>query len=50
MLSVTVEDVKVRFSEILKVNVFQDPYLNETTWVDLFRYKAYRLQEIMISK
>ena len=31
------EDVKNCFSEILKVNVFQDPYLNKITYADPFR-------------
>ena len=35
--SITEEDVKNRFSEILKVNVFQDPYMNEITCADPFR-------------
>ena len=35
--SITEEDVKIRFSEILKVNVFQDPYVNEITCADPFR-------------
>ena len=35
--SITEEDVKIRFSGILKVDVFQDPYLNEITCVDPFR-------------
>ena len=35
--SITEEDVKIRFSEILKVNVFQDPYVNEITCADPFQ-------------
>ena len=34
--SITEEDVKIRFIEILKVSVFQDPYLNEITCTDSF--------------
>ena len=30
--AITGEDVKIHFSEIQKVNVFQDPFLNEITW------------------
>ena len=36
MYSITEEDVKIRFSEILKVNVCQDPHLNEITCADPF--------------
>ena len=35
--SITEEDMKIRFSEISKVNVFQDPYVNEITCADPFR-------------
>ena len=35
--SITEEDVKIPFSEILEVNVFQDPFLNEITCADPFR-------------
>ena len=36
-VTITVEDVNIYFSEILKVNVFcQGPYLNENTWMDPF--------------
>ena len=38
---ITEEDVKIRFSEILKVNVFfQNPYFNQITCKDPFRKKT----------
>ena len=37
MYSITDEDVKIRCSEILKVNILKDPYLNEITCTDSFR-------------
>ena len=37
MYSITEEDVKIRFCEFVKVNVFQDPYLNEIACTDPFR-------------
>ena len=44
------EGVKIRFGEILKFNVFQDPYLNEITCTAPFRLKTYLFKEIVIQK
>ena len=45
MYSFTEEDVKICFSEILKVNIIQDPYLNEN-----FMHGSISIENISFSR